>query len=36
MSVKITGVSELNRKIDNLAQWSIKDSEALQKIGQRE
>ena len=33
MSVKITGVSELNRKIDNLAQWSIKDSEALQKIG---
>ena len=35
MSVKITGVSELNRKIDNLAQWSIKDSEALQKIGHK-
>ena len=35
MSVKITGVSELNRKIDNLARWSIKDSEALQKIGHK-
>lgn len=35
MSVTITGVSELNRKIDNLAQWSIKDSEALQKIGHK-
>ncbi len=33
MSVVITGVSELNRRIDKLAQWSIRDSEALQKIG---
>ena len=33
MSVVVTGVSELNRRIDRLAQWSIRDSEALQKIG---
>ena len=33
MSVTVTGVSELNRRIDRLAQWSIRDSEALQKIG---
>jgi len=35
MGVTITGVSELNRRIDKLAQWSIKDSEALQKIGHK-
>ena len=35
MSVKITGVSELNRRIDKLAQWSVKDSEKLQEIGHK-
>ena len=35
MSVKITGVSELNRRIDRLAQWSVKDSAKLQEIGER-
>lgn len=35
MSVTITGVSELNRKIDNLARWSIKDSAKLQAIGHK-
>lgn len=33
MSVVVTGVSELNRRIDRLAQWSVKDSAKLQEIG---
>lgn len=35
MSVTISGANELYKNIDKITQWSIKDSEALQKIGER-
>lgn len=35
MSVKVTGVNKLFRKIDKIAKWSERDSQKLQAIGHR-
>jgi len=35
MSVTITGANQLYKNIDKLAKWSIKDSAALQAVGER-
>ena len=35
MSVTITGANQLYKNIDKIAQWSVRDSAALQKIGER-
>jgi len=35
MSVVVTGAAQLYKNIDRIAQWSIKDSAALQAVGER-
>ena len=35
MSTVVTGTAQLYKNIDRMAKWSIKDSAALQKIGER-
>ena len=35
MSVTVTGANELYKNINRLAQWSVRDSAALQAVGER-